>query len=186
MQRFHSPFFYLYGAYMMILIVRHTFYHLHDVYRRVRRPRRTASNDYHHVIWYGQPLWITHSNDWYKPHRRGEHCSPATRITVADISCKPSAHAKPFTRTRLPVVWANNVRPYGYASAYEFIYGAPRSSHPTVWIVNMVYLFGTNFNRYRRAGCPHLAVCRFICTIYPVGAVIGRPHIVKWARTNRV
>ena len=62
-----------------VLIVRHTFHHLHNIYRRVRRPRRTASNDYHHVIWYGQPLWITHSNDWYKPHRRGEHCSPAAR-----------------------------------------------------------------------------------------------------------
>ena len=50
MQRFHSPFFHLYGTYTMFLIVQHTFYHLRNIYRRVRRPRRTASNDYHHVI----------------------------------------------------------------------------------------------------------------------------------------
>ena len=53
----------------------------------------------------------------------------------ADIPCKPSAHEKPFTRAHLPVVWANIVRPYGYASAYEFTYGAPGSSHPTRYIV---------------------------------------------------
>lgn len=42
MQRFHSPFFHLYGTYTMFLIVQHTFYHLRNIYRRVRRPRRTA------------------------------------------------------------------------------------------------------------------------------------------------
>lgn len=42
MQRFHSPFFHLYGTNHDVLIVRHTFHHLHNIYRRVRRPRRTA------------------------------------------------------------------------------------------------------------------------------------------------
>ena len=35
-------FFHLYGTNHDVLIVRHTFHHLHNIYRRVRRPRRTA------------------------------------------------------------------------------------------------------------------------------------------------
>ena len=37
MQRFHSPFFHLYGTNHDVLIVRHTFHHLHNIYRRVRQ-----------------------------------------------------------------------------------------------------------------------------------------------------
>ena len=37
MQRFHSPFFHLYGTNHDVLIVRHTFHHLYNIYRRVRQ-----------------------------------------------------------------------------------------------------------------------------------------------------
>ena len=40
-------------------------------------------------------------------------------------------------------------------------------------IENGKWKINVTVNRFRRAGCPHPAVCKFICNIYPVGEAIG-------------
>ena len=52
---------------------------------------------------------------------------------------KTSAPVISFTRAHLPTVRANTVRPYGFACAYEFTCGAPRSAHPTGYRVPRLF-----------------------------------------------
>ena len=90
---------------IMFLIVRHTFYHFNDVSRRVRRPRRTVSNDYRRVIWYWQSLWITYSTIctryivYMRPFNDdvGEHCSPLRLCVCIWIYIRCAGVVAPYT-----------------------------------------------------------------------------------------
>ena len=53
-----------------------------------------------------------------------------TCVTVGATSVRP--------RIRLTIAWEANGLPYGIDVAYEFTYGAPRSSHPTVTLVHYI------------------------------------------------
>ena len=64
MQRFHSPFFHLYGTNHDVLVVRHTFHHLHNIYRRVRRPRRTACKFICTNYTVGERIALPHHVKW--------------------------------------------------------------------------------------------------------------------------
>ena len=75
------------------------FWVLHTLYRRVRRPRRTASNDWHNLS------------------RRGAQCAPTQRQIKRFGS---------FLAQAPVVLWAHTVRPYDIACA-DGLHGAPRS-----------------------------------------------------------
>ena len=75
------------------------FWVLHTLYRRVRRPRRTASND------------------WYNLTHRGAQCAPTQRQIKRFGS---------FLAQAPVVLWAHTVRPYDIACA-DGLHGAPRS-----------------------------------------------------------
>ena len=102
MQRFHSPFFHLYGTNHDVLIVRHTFHHLHNIYRRcadLGAPHPTITTMLYDME---QPLWITHSNDWYKPHRR-RTLFARNRRAIAGIYHVNRRHTQ--NRSHAPIYW---------------------------------------------------------------------------------
>ncbi len=58
-----------------------------------------------------------------------------TCVTVGATSVRPQRDRslrKERPRIRLTIAWEANGLPYGIDVAYEFTYGAPRSSHPTI------------------------------------------------------